>query len=248
MSKIYILLIPIVFLLFASCKTTNLFETSHTPNAISIDSLPVISDNLEHKLKPNDKISVSVSDHDDLSIGSIFGPYNSDDVYGKWVLIDTEGEATLPKVGKIKLAGLTLREAELKTASIYGEFIVNPIVVITVHNWEVTLLGEVIIPGVYSIEKMNNTMIEYIGKAGGFDAYANMKEVQLIRKNGRDLEQYIFDLTNLDGYTQLQVNLHPDDVIYIPSTRGKKLDQRVSTLLPFASFISALAIIATLIL
>lgn len=239
---------PLIVLLFASCKTTNLFETSRTPNTIGVDSLPVVSDNLEHKLKSNDKISVSVSGHDDLSIGSIFGPYNSDDVYGKWVLIDIEGSATLPKVGKVKLAGLTVHEAELKIATIYGERIVNPIVVITVHNWEVTLLGEVIIPGVYSIEKMNNTMIEFIGKAGGFDAYANMKEVKLIRKNGSDLEQYVFDLTNLDEYTKLQVNLYPDDVIYIPSTKGKKLDQRASTLLPFASFISALAIVATFIL
>jgi len=212
-----------------------------------IDSLPKVYQQFEYKLNVNDKISVSVDQHPDLSIGSIFEVYNSDAVYGKWVLIDMNGEAILPKIGKVKLAGLSTREAELLITNRLSEYIVTPIVVVKVHNWEVSVVGEVISPGAYTIEKMNNSVIEYITKAGGLDAYANKKNIKLIRNNGQQPQVITIDFTDYSDLTATQLNLMPGDIIYIPTTRGKKLDQRSSTLLPFASFISALAIVITLL-
>ena len=224
-----------------------MFQNVNYTSSTSLDSLPHFNDSEEYHIRVNDKISLSVDQHPDLSIGSIFEVYNSDEVYGKWVLIDVEGKATLPKLGKVKLAGLTIREAELKVAQLLGDFIKNPVVVIKVLNWEVSVLGEVITPGNYNIEKMNNSILEYISKAGGFDAYAQKEKIQLIRNESEGLKVYVLDLTDYKSYRYHQVNLKPGDVIYVPSARGKKLDQRSSTLLPFASFISALAIIVTLL-
>ncbi|MDA3854376.1 MAG: polysaccharide export protein, partial [Bacteroidales bacterium] len=223
-----------------SCKTTNVFENYRNETALELDSLIMFQDTVEYKLAINDKISISVDEHPDLSIGSIFGVYNSDEVYGKWVLIDVNGEATLPKIGKIPLAGLSLREAEVRIAELLLEYIKNPIVVVNVMNWQVSVLGEVIIPGNYSIEKMNNSLLDYISKAGGFDAYAKKADVRLIRGLGPDMKVYIIDMTDFYTYHKHQVNLQPGDVIYVPSSNGKKLDERASTLLPYASFISAL--------
>ena len=230
-----------------SCQTTNVFQNFDNSSRSDLDSLAMFVDNYEHKLAVNDKISVSVDQHPDLSIGSIFEVYNSDAVYGKWVLIDVNGEATLPKIGKIVLAGLNVREAELLIAEKLTEYIKNPVVVVKALNWEVSVLGEVIIPGNYNMEKMNNSVLEYISKAGGFDTYASKKEVKLIRNAGGEMNVFVLDLTDYYAYQKHQVNLLPGDVIYIPTSRGKKLDQRSSTLLPFASFISALAIIVTLL-
>ena len=239
----------IVFVAFAlfSCRTTNVFQNiDHMPLS-SMDSLVRFSDSCEYRLRVNDKINVSVDQHPDLSIGSIFEVYNSDEVYGKWVLIDVEGAATLPKLGKVILAGLTIREAEQAIRDHLSVYIKNPVVVVKVLNWEVSVLGEVIIPGNYNLEKMNNSILSYISKAGGFDAYAKKNEIQLIRNEGDGLKVYPIDLTDYYTYRLYQINLQPGDVIYVPSAKGKKLDQRSSTLLPFASFISALAIIVTLL-
>lgn len=244
--KNYIFIV-LVALAFFSCRTTNVFQNVETVNASSLDSLIRYSDTCEYRLQINDKINLSVDQHPDLSIGSIFEVYNSDEVYGKWVIIDVDGKATLPKLGKIVLAGLTIREAEVKIADLLSTYIKNPVVVVKALNWEVSVLGEVIIPGNYKIEKMNNSVLSYISKAGGFDAYAKKNAIQLIRNEADGLKVYPLDLTDYDSYRYAQINLLPGDVIYVPSARGKKLDQRSSTLLPFASFISALAIIVTLL-
>ncbi len=235
----------LALLLFSSCSTTNVFQNVDSDQGSGLDTLTLFTDTFEYRLAVNDKISLSVDQHEDLSIGSIFSIYNSDEVYGKWVLIDINGEAVFPKIGKIKLAGLTLREAEDSIAALLTTYVKNPIVVVKALNWEVSVLGEVIAPGSYNIEKMNNSVLQYIAKAGGFDAYANKKKIQLVRNYDGVLKVYELDLTDYYSYSAHQINLMPGDVIHVPSTRGKKLDQRSSTLLPFASFISALAIILT---
>lgn len=236
----------LLILFTSSCRTMNFFE--NTPEAYlgDITELVKVSDTYEHKLKASDKINLSVSGHEDLSIGSIFNVYNSNHVYGKWVLIDVDGYATIPEIGKVKLAGLTLREAELKIAKLYESYIVDPIVVVQAHNWEITVIGEVIKPGVFQMEKMNNTMLEYISKAGGFDSYADITNIKLMRQEQDTLRQYNFDLTDLKEYSNSQANLYPGDVIIISSTSGKKLDRRIATLIPYASFFSALAILFTI--
>lgn len=234
-------------LAMASCSTTNIFENYNENGRSDIDSLVMYTDTFEMRLSVNDKINVSVDLHPDLSIGSIFGVYNSDEVYGKWVMIDVDGMAILPKIGKVKLAGLTPREAEDYIAEKLSAHINDPIVVVKVLNWEVSVLGEVISPGNYKVEKMNNSILQYISQAGGFDAYANKKEILLLRNQGEDLKVYKIDITDYYTYNLAQINILPGDVINVPSTRGKKLDQRSSTLLPYASFISALAIIFTLL-
>jgi ActR/RegA family two-component response regulator len=43
--------------------------------------------NYKHHIQIDDKLSTSVRGHDNLSIGSLFGIYNSNEVYGKWVLL-----------------------------------------------------------------------------------------------------------------------------------------------------------------
>lgn len=236
----------LLILIASSCRTMNLFEESPDVYVGDLDSLVKVTDKYEHKLRASDKINLSVSGHEDLSIGSIFNVYNSNHVYGKWVLIDVDGYVTIPEIGKIKLAGLTLREAEIKIAKLYETYIVDPIVVVQALNWEVTVIGEVIKPGVFHMEKMNNTILEYISKAGGFDSYADMTNIKLMRQEDNVLKQYNFDLTNLQQYSKAQANLFPGDIIIISTTRGKKLDRRVTTLIPYASFFSALAILFTI--
>ena len=64
----------------------------------------------QHVVGIDGKLSGSVWNHENMSIGSLFGISNSNEVYGRRILVDINGDAMLPKLVKVTLAGLTILE------------------------------------------------------------------------------------------------------------------------------------------
>jgi polysaccharide export outer membrane protein len=234
------LLILAIALFFSSCSYQNIFETKQQNDLTELLTADSI---YEHQIDVDDKISVSVWNHDNMSIGSLFGIYSSNQVYGKWVMVDVLGYIMAPKIGRVKLAGLTCLEAADTLASIYSVMLVNPNLVVKVLNREVTVLGEVRSPGKYILEKESNTLTEIIGNTQGFDFYADKKKIQLIRNN----KSYQVDFTQLIN-NNYQILVQSGDVINVPSRKGKAIDKKAPTIIPFSSVLTALAVIFSVIL
>ena len=236
---------PIIILLLGtslitSCSYQNIFSNKQQND---LTELLTKDTTYQHKITVDDKLSISVWNHDNMSIGSLFGIYNSNEVYGKWVLVDAVGYAMLPKLGKVRLGGLTCVEAADTLTALYSDFLVDPILVVKVLNRDVTILGEVRTPGKYILEKESNTLTEIIGSAQGFEFYADKKNIQLIRNN----KSYRIDFTKLHN-NNYQILVQAGDVINIPTRRGKAIDKKAPTLIPFASALTAVAVLVTLII
>jgi len=245
-SRMYLFMVSImVSVFFSSCATQNMFSS---PKKIVPDTIGLAAQNFQYTLEKNDKVSISVWGHDDLSVGSLYGIYNSNEVYGKWLMIDAKGEVPVPKIGNIQVSGLTLLQAEQKIAQALAKWIVEPIVEIKVLNKEVTVLGELKSPGKFLLEKQENTLLEVIGRAGDFDFYADKKRIQVIRKINGSIKTYSINLTAVDSYSLANMNIEPGDVVYVPSRKGKHWDKRAgSTIVPIASVISSVVLVAGLL-
>ncbi|PHR30920.1 MAG: hypothetical protein COA38_09330 [Fluviicola sp.] len=222
-----------------SCKPGHYINTDKEANATEL--LQAVNES--YRLRTDDKITASIWGHNDLSLGSIFSIYSSSESFGKWVLIDSSGNATLPKIGEVKLSGLTTAEAADTIVGRLSKFLVDPVVVIKVINREVTVLGEVKSPGNYLLDKETNSLYEIIGKAEGFLQYANMERIQLIRDN----TSYFIDLTELSETALHSIKVQPRDIINIPAKRGKRFDMSSKRIIPFASAITAIAVFFSLI-
>lgn len=201
----------------------------------------------EHIIIPDDKISISIWDHPDLSIGSIFGIYNANEVTRKWVLMEANGEITVPLLGKVHLQGLTTKEAASKLSELYSEHIVDPRIVVQVLNREVTILGEINLPGIYTLEKERNSLIELIGRSGGFKDYANKKMIKILRKNGDNLDNLVIDLTDINTFKNKDLNLHSGDIIYVVPLPSKRIENKAASYLPFASILSSIVLAYSII-
>lgn len=197
----------------------------------------------QHVLKPDDKISLSIWNHDDLSVGSLFTIYNSHESFGKWVLINSKGEVSFPKLGLIKLGGLTLSQAEDTLVSLYSVFLLNPIIKVRLLNKEVTILGEVKSPGNYLLDEEKNTLVTLIGKAEGMLYYAQTKKIRFIR----DDKMYQLNLDGKDQLKLLQINLKDGDIIHVPARPGKTIEKKAPTLIPIASTLTAIVLLGTLL-
>jgi polysaccharide export outer membrane protein len=188
---------------------------------------------------PDDKIMVSVWDHDDLSVGNLQNVVSLQEEYGKWVMLDAKGEVKLPQIGTVKLQGLTVREATAFLEKTYSQFIQKPNVNIRVLNNQVTVLGEVRGQGNYIFSSDNIRLVDLIGKAQGFTDYAKTKRIQVIRGE----KQLKVDLTNAYNVSNQEVMIYPGDVVYVPPAGNKNFDRFSMKLIPIASLITAVAII-----
>lgn len=142
--------------------------------------------------------------------------------------IDNNGKIRLPLIGEIKIAGLTVREAEqlLEQKFIADKILRRPLVTITVLNYttkSVSVLGAIARPGELEfpdqIEKLE--IIKLISMVGGFTTYAKSKQVRITRSKDNGSQQVFYvDVEKLlkgDSNDQIEksVFIYPGDLIYV---------------------------------
>jgi polysaccharide export outer membrane protein len=238
MKKIFFL--GLIINLILSCKTQNLIISEKETDdftAFSYDK------NYQYQIRKDDKISISVWGEDSYSIGSIYGNNNSGESFGKWLLVDPDGNIEIPKLGTTQVLDKTVLEIKKLVKNKLKDLLINPIIDIRILNKEVTILGEVKNPNTYPIDKDNNSLLEIISKSGGFDVYANLKSVKVIRKQGESIKMTHIDLTKSDTILNRNIQIHPGDIVIVPSKKIKEFDKRISTIMPFTTMISTIALI-----
>lgn len=227
-------------ILFASCKTYNLLETKEP---VEDQSNFLYDENYQYRIKKDDKISMSVWGEENLSVGSVYGIYDSNEVYGKWLLVDADGNIEIPKIGTTNVVNKTIPELKDEIKSKLKKWLVNPIVDVKVLNKQITVLGEVRNPNIIVVDKDQNTLLEMISKTGGFEFYANLKAIKIVRQEGENVRVTNIDMTKPEDILNRNLQLHPGDIVIVPSKKNKEFDKRVSIIIPFTTTISAAAII-----
>jgi protein involved in polysaccharide export with SLBB domain len=78
----------------------------------------------------------------------------------------------------------------------------------------VSIMGEVLFPGEYAVQKRDETALEFIQRAGGLSPYAALADARIFRNDTR----VNLDLTHIpnDPIKQKSLILMPGDSIYIP--------------------------------
>ena len=242
-------LTALLFLLVLnSCGRYVLFQRSHSAAVKKSIPGPGAGDSsqtlYERPIATDDKITVSIWDHEDISIGSVHSIYSLLEENGKWLSVDQQGAVNLPQVGTVQLAGLTVREATLYLEKIYSKFIQHPVINLRVINKQVTILGEVRKPGSYVFSSDNIKLADLIGKAEGFTDFAKTTRIKIIRGTDQPKE-ILVDYTNVYSLISTDAMIRTGDVVYVPPTGGKSADRFTSKLIPIASLITAVVLIFT---
>ncbi len=232
----------IIVAALSSCKTSNMFmeEKRDRNSDISVlDSSFFYNPEYQYRIRKDDKINISVWNQDELSVGSVYGHYNSNEVYGKWLMVDANGNIEAPKLGTINIIDKTVIEVKDTIRSMFTKWMVSPIVDVKVLNREITVLGEVKEPQVITVDKDQNTLLEMISKCEGFAEYANLKYIKILRQEGENVRVANVDLSKSGHYLMKNIQLHPGDVVMVTSKSNKEFDKRISNLIPLATAVTA---------
>ena len=137
-------------------------------------------------------------------------------------MVDDDGNISIPMVGKLAVVGLNTKEtAELITLKL-EKYLINPTVNVRMLNYNITVMGEVVTPSVYTISNERITLPEIISLAGDLTIYAQRKNVLIIREIEGKRQFARVDLTKRDLFNSPYYYLQPNDLVYVEPAKGKK--------------------------
>ena len=192
-----------------------------------IDTSEVEIDNTYH-LKPNDEVYIKVNSIDPKTYAFFNGgdqrnnQMNNDvGLYLNSYTISDSGFVELPVVGKIAIAGLSIRGAQAEVETQLREYLTEVSVVLKLSGFKITLIGEVKRPGKFTPYVSRLNILEALALAGDMTSYGNRERVMIIRKDGGKENIYFVNLLDNNLVNSEYFYLLPNDVIYVESLNAK---------------------------
>lgn len=206
--------------------------------------------NVEYRIAANDILGFSVYTNDgfklvDLttSVSTLTGVTQSNANTQTRFIVESDGMVKLPIIGKVKIEGLTVRDAEKLLEDQFSTFYNKPFVLLTVINRRV-----LVFPGsggsgrVVNIENENTNLIEALALAGGISATGKAWKIRLIRGDLRNPKVMLIDLSTINGMRQSNLLLQANDIIYVEPV--PRVSQELLTqITPIVGIITSLALI-----
>ncbi|QHV95289.1 polysaccharide biosynthesis/export family protein [Spirosoma endbachense] len=137
--------------------------------------------------------------------------------------VDSLGNVSIPLIGKQKLDGLTIQQAEGKVKDAVEKTLKDPAVNIRFMNHKFTVLGEVGHAGIFNLLNDQTTIIEAITAAGDLTMFGKRDSIRVIRTVGNKREIGLVNLRNRDVFMSPYFYIRNDDIIYVEPTKDKAL-------------------------
>lgn len=256
-----------VALLLGSCatpKNIEYFQGMSDDTALRPSSSKTIT------LQPMDQVSIIVNSRDP-QITSLFNlPYytkrlgetqslttasnvltsqSSQNVSG--YTVDSGGFIDFPVLGPIRVQGMKREEVAetIKQKLIESRQVKDPVVTVEYMNLGVSVLGEVLRPGRYKIDRDQFTIFDALSLAGDLTINGQRTNVAVIRHAGKQDEIYRIDLSDARKvYDSPAYYITQGDMIYVSPNNKRKRESTVNANnVRSSSFWISLASLATTI-
>ncbi|MBS1581995.1 MAG: polysaccharide export protein [Bacteroidetes bacterium] len=208
----------------------------------------------EYRIQVNDVLSIRVLGLDDATT-RFFNVENANTglglndatLYVNGFSVDKTGNVQLPTVGKIKLQGLTVGEAQDLVQRKINEYFTNATVILKLVSFRVSVLGEVERPGSYFVYNNQITLLEALAQAGGPKEFGDKRHVTLMRQSDQGTQALYLDLSKTDVLTSEYYYLLPNDVVYVPTLKARPGRLNLELMAILFAAVSAAGVVVTIV-
>jgi len=128
-----------------------------------------------------------------------------------------DGSVVLPVIGKMPIAGLTIREAERLLSQKFEDIVPDAEIKMALANNHFYVQGDGG-KGQYFLYKENLNIFQALALAGDISSIGDKKQVKIIRRGQDGFDQIIqVDLRKESIVNSEHYYIRPNDVIYIPT-------------------------------
>lgn len=138
-------------------------------------------------------------------------------------LVDNIGNIDLPRLGMMKVEGLTKPQLADSIKKKLEPVLSNPIVIVKLRNFHVTFLGEITKAGPLNLPTEKVNILEAIGLAGDINVYGKKSDVLVIRESDGKVEYGQMDLTSATCFESPYFYLKQNDIVVVNPNKNKQL-------------------------
>ena len=234
-----ILRVSVAAALLSSCATPKIAYFQD----IQPGTAEEVSNATEIRVRPEDKISILVNSKDPLlanlfnlpivsrQIGTVSSASSSNSQGISGYTVNKEGDIDFPVLGPVHVAGMTREEiaAHIKHELISQDLVKDPVVTVEFMNLTVSVLGEVVHPGRFSIDKDRLTLLDAISMAGDLTVYGKRDNVLVQRdENGKKVLYKVNLNSGHDLYASPVYYLQQNDILYVTPNKTKAKTSNIS--------------------
>ena len=220
MKKLLLLLLLISMSSCYTSKNLNYLQNNVAKQVIRVQ--PTI-----YLVQPNDVLSIKVQsrDPDQSAFFNITTVENRNlqanpaSLFLNGYTVNTEGLINLAIVGELKVSDLSVEEIRTLVQAEIDKFLLNSIVSVKLTSFKVSVLGDVKNPGTNYVYNTQSTIFEALSAAGDLNLSAKRETVKLIRQVGQNSTVVELDLTDPFIINSPYYFLHPNDVIYVETSK-----------------------------
>lgn len=239
-----VLLALSVMLAFSSCRILRPSLMLKTPPDYVFDKVSDTMATQDYRIAPTDAVSFRILSNEGFKLVDI-GSNGASNIAVSTIetTVELDGTIKVPLIGRVKVQGLTVREAEQMLETRFSEFYVGPYILVRVANKRVIVFpGNAGLARVVTILNNNTTVFEALALAGGVTEDGKAYKVKLVRKNGTSTRVYLMDLSTITGLKDGNTVVQANDIIYVePRNRiGQRLSSEV---IPYVSLLSSVFLI-----
>lgn len=245
------LLIGVIFsCLFIACSKPQYATTDY-----GTDIPSTLLDTISIRIKPGDRLTIQslnnlasvIFENTANNRGNATPVVPAFDVY-----VDNDGNIALPKVGLIKVGGLTLKEATNVVQLAYKDIINEPAFNVRVTNMRVKVIGAVNKQGLYYLEKQNQTLGEVLAMAEGVNFEQLGKRMMITRRTpqGDIAMEFKMNINQLGNPKLTNIIVRDNDIVYLQPSKAtvnaSRFQQISGFLSPLALLFNSAALIISL--
>ncbi|MGQ9846256.1 MAG: polysaccharide biosynthesis/export family protein, partial [Bacteroidales bacterium] len=227
---------------FTSCGILNSNEMFKVPSNYKFSEFK--PNEKEYKIQPFDKLDVKIFYNNGVNL--IEPQSNSIQQNSIEYNVEYDGLVKLPSLGRVALAGLTIRQAEDLLEQKYKEFMIDPFVKINVTNKRIIVFTNGSSSGkVITLKNDNYTLIEALAESGGISDQTKSYKIKLLRGDLNNPDIYLFNLKKVSNMKDFNFILQANDIIYVEA-RPRYASKILSELTPYLSLFSSALLIYSL--
>ncbi len=222
-----VLLLLLACLSLANCVSyeglVNYGDKTSSSHKIPIENAPKIV------IQPYDVLSIKVFASDPEAakpfniITDLEGSsgYNIELIQLNGYLVDESGQIDFPTLGKITLKNKTIEEAKTFLLLKLEPFLNNPVVNIRHLNFKVTVSGEVLRPGTFTVFDNRISLPEALSLAGDLSDYANRESILIVREQNGERSFHRVNLLSANLFQSEYFYLKQNDLVYVEPVQAK---------------------------